>query len=392
MLDLGDDVSSSVLYTTAGMDSSLVSNTSQTIKSVSPNIWPIPSRLSNSIRTNFNYFQFTDTSLKCVTAHATPEFYFQRFLIVFLLKILCFAFYITIFITTDDPGMVYRNESSGSIPLMRDLSSPTISECSDIYFTDSISGEPDNGNPPTPVLSDSRCDDSLNPNAAQFTPGRVAHDFLSCKTNVNSKDLSSDKESPHIILQNLRLKNVDKIIIGHININSIRNKIHILADLIRGRVDILLISETKIDASFPAPQFFLSGFSQPRRLDRTSHGGGLLLFIRDDIPMKPLSMISGNIECIIQEVNISKKKWLLIGIYNPNKSQIANFLSTLEINLCHYLSSYDNVIILGDFNSEIKEEDMNAFCSLYNLKSLIKVPTCFKSAKKSFLYRPSSYK
>ena len=127
------------------------------------------------------------------------------------------------------------------------------------------------------------------------------------------REINSDKESPHAILQGLRLKNVDKIIIGHININSIRNKIHILADMITNRVDILLISETKLDSTFPKSQFFLHGYSEPHRLDRTANGGGLLLYLRNDIPAKPLSLVTGNIECIILEVTISKKKWLLIG-------------------------------------------------------------------------------
>ena len=53
----------------------------------------------------------------------------------------------------------------------------------------------------------------------------------------------------------------------------------------------------------------------------------------------------------------------------------------MEFNLCHYLSQYDNVVILGDFNSEINEDAMETFCNSFNLKSLIKEPTCFKSTK-----------
>ena len=106
-----------------------------------------------------------------------------------------------------------------------------------------------------------------------------------------------------------------------------------------------------------------------------------MLYFRSDIPTKPLSLVSGNIECIIVEVTISKKKWLLIGTYNPNKSLISKHLSTLEENLRHYLSSYDNFIILGDLNSEIGEDEMSEFCSVYDLKSLIKTPTCLKSTE-----------
>ena len=130
---------------------------------------------------------------------------------------------------------------------------------------------------------------------------------ISENTTLSSDEIISDKESPSTILQNLRLKNVEKIIIGHININSVRNKIHMLADIIRGRVDIMLISETKLDNTFPKPQFFLQCYSEPIRLDRTANGGGLLLYLRDDIPVKPLPVIAGNIECVISEITISKK-------------------------------------------------------------------------------------
>ena len=68
-----------------------------------------------------------------------------------------------------------------------------------------------------------------------------------------------DNLDPHKILTNLRTKNVNRIILSHLNINSIRNKIDMLSDLVTGKVDILLISETKIDASFPSPQFLIPG-------------------------------------------------------------------------------------------------------------------------------------
>ncbi len=72
--------------------------------------------------------------------------------------------------------------------------------------------------------------------------------------------ITSDQDSPQNLLQNLRLK---RILIGHLNINSIRNKIGILEDIIRDRIDIFLVSETKIDGSFPPAQFQIKGFSNP---------------------------------------------------------------------------------------------------------------------------------
>ena len=79
------------------------------------------------------------------------------------------------------------------------------------------------------------------------------------------------------------------------------------------------------------------------------------------------------------ELMIAKKKWLMIGAYNPQKVQTPNFLKVLGENLSHYLPHYDNIIILGDFNCEVTEDRMDEFTSLFNLRSLIKTPTCFKS-------------
>ena len=49
-----------------------------------------------------------------------------------------------------------------------------------------------------------------------------------------------------------------------------------------------MIPETKIDASFPIGQFLLNGYRTPFRLDRNAHGGGILLYVREDIPSKLL--------------------------------------------------------------------------------------------------------
>ena len=40
---------------------------------------------------------------------------------------------------------------------------------------------------------------------------------------------------------------------------------------------------------------------------------------------------------------------------------------------------YENFILIGDFNSEITEGPMKSFCNTYNLKCLVKEPTCFKN-------------
>ena len=50
---------------------------------------------------------------------------------------------------------------------------------------------------------------------------------------------------------------------AHLNINSIRNKIEGLKFLVAKNVDILVISETKLDETFPTSQFLIDGFKKP---------------------------------------------------------------------------------------------------------------------------------
>ena len=50
-----------------------------------------------------------------------------------------------------------------------------------------------------------------------------------------------------------------------------------------------MISETKVDDSFPYGPFFLYGFGTPFRLNRNQNEGGIMLSIRNDIPEKVVS-------------------------------------------------------------------------------------------------------
>ena len=57
-----------------------------------------------------------------------------------------------------------------------------------------------------------------------------------------------------------------------------------LSDQIKGNIDVLLVSETKTDDSFPIGNFLIDGFSTPYRLDWNLNGGGLMLFVIEDTP------------------------------------------------------------------------------------------------------------
>ena len=171
-------------------------------------------------------------------------------------------------------------------------------------------------------------------------------------------------------LKLFRKDNLNKIIHANLNINSIRNKFDCLSEQVKGNIDILLISETKIDDSFPVGQFIID------RLDCNCHGGGLMLFVRKDIPSNLLVIEKKPIESFLIEINLRNSKWLINCSYNPHKNNIATHLDRLSESLDTVSSDYEKFIVLGDFNIEINESHMKSFCENYDLTNLIKQPTC----------------
>ena len=92
----------------------------------------------------------------------------------------------------------------------------------------------------------------------------MAHE-ITFTTNVTSDDIIAD---PNNLLNNIRISNANKLIIGQLNINSLRNKFDALKTIISGKIDILVITESKLDESFPTNQFLTEGFSLPFLRDR----------------------------------------------------------------------------------------------------------------------------
>ena len=184
-------------------------------------------------------------------------------------------------------------------------------------------------------------------------------------------------------LRAIRKKNLNKLIIAQLNVNSLKNKLEFLKEQIQDNIDILMISETKIDASFPVGQFLLNGYSTPFRLDRNANGGGILLYIREDIPSKLLLVEENPIEGFFVKINLrNKKKWPISCCYNPQKTSLSNHTAALSKSLDLFTTKYERLLFLGDFNVGMEDSSIKVFCSNYNLTSMINKPTCYKDPDK----------
>ena len=111
-----------------------------------------------------------------------------------------------------------------------------------------------------------------------------------------------------------------------------------LSNSIKGNLDILMIFETKLDSTFPSNQFTTEGHEVPRRFDKNGRGGGILLYIRKDIPARLLkTSLPKDFEGFFVELTLCKKKMLMCCSYHPVKSNIPSHLSIVERSLDSYM-------------------------------------------------------
>ena len=72
---------------------------------------------------------------------------------------------------------------------------------------------------------------------------------------------------------------LNKLIFGHLNVNSLKIKFDILSEKIKGSIDIFMVSERKLDDSFPEGQFLIKSFHSPFRFDKNRNSGGFMLYV-----------------------------------------------------------------------------------------------------------------
>ena len=109
--------------------------------------------------------------------------------------------------------------------------------------------------------------EKISINSHEVTCIQNAHLLIQkCRTNLTNNSSN---------LYQVRINNPSRIIFGQININSIRNKFGQLIYIVNNKIDILMVSETKLDETFPTSQFLMQGYLTPSIKDQTSKGGGI---------------------------------------------------------------------------------------------------------------------
>ena len=157
----------------------------------------------------------------------------------------------------------------------------------------------------------------------------------------------------HLLVK--RERNARNVLIADININSLQNKFEELNDIMTSlKAHVEVVSETKIDSSYPDQQFAIDRY-QIFRNDRVKGGGGILAYVDSAIPAKRIKLPKTykTIEAMVIETRIADKD-MVLGIYRPPAATGEGYYLKLEEelnSLCTWASMLKNfILVTGDLN------------------------------------------
>ena len=217
---------------------------------------------------------------------------------------------------------------------------------------------------------------------------QILSDSFSDAETASVAESSTDSFSG---LTDFKKKHYDKLIFAHLNVNSIRYKMQEVAMILQS-VDILGLTETKLDSSFPTSQFKIENFVIYRN-DRNCHGGGVMFFENNAIPSRirnDLCSAITQVESLVLEIIIKSEKIFVILLYKPPKANDSSLASVISETLDKCMLESKCFYIIGDFNINLclHPNALSDIFDCYNLTNVIKEPTCFKSVSNPTLIDP----
>ena len=164
-----------------------------------------------------------------------------------------------------------------------------------------------------------------------------------------SEEAADDREDFSFLRKEYR----KECIIASYNINSLQSKLLEVKEWLDQQVfDILTIQETKIDRTHPNSQFQVENYKLYRN-DRIKGGGGIIVYVRDNIAAVRKRKSGDSLECILLDVYMNNRRIAIFCAYKPSSVDNATFSKELSAMLDEALSFCDTVICTGDLNSDI---------------------------------------
>ncbi|XP_071133192.1 uncharacterized protein [Mytilus edulis] len=172
----------------------------------------------------------------------------------------------------------------------------------------------------------------------------------------------------------VRSSEIDKSIsICNLNIRSIRNKLEFLNNF-TDEFDVLAVTETHLDPSVSEDQLKLDSFNNIIRKDRNNFGGGLMIYVKDDIGIVRKSELENPFdETLWVEIRAKGQNFLLCHSYRPPNAD-TDFWARLNHAIETAFQFNENIVITGDLNSDLFNVNNNKLIDtmdLFNLRNVI---------------------
>ena len=184
--------------------------------------------------------------------------------------------------------------------------------------------------------------------------------------------------------------------IAHLNVNRLVNKLDGVCKLMSTyNFDVPTRSETWLSSNISDCEVTIPGYTLVRK-DRNGstklNGGGVLFYIRDNIPFTVKKDLATNKEELLWvEINRPKCKPLLIAAaYKPPNMKEANFLETLTNSFAKIDLDKNGLVLIGDFNINQHGKSsasrlLKSFATVNDMKQLINEPTRITEYSKTLI-------
>lgn len=189
-------------------------------------------------------------------------------------------------------------------------------------------------------------------------------------------------------VQEIRNKHTNNVIISHLNVNSVGTKFSEIKEMqSQCQLDVLVLSETKLDESNKQNTLEIDGYCIVRQ-DKRSNSGGIMAYISKDIPHAKggFSMCNDEMEYMSVELYMSDDPVMLLCMYKNPKTDPVIFKRYFEEVYEQVSDKYENIIVIGDLNFNMINENMlSTIMPSLNLTNIINEETCFKSSQPTLI-------
>ena len=139
------------------------------------------------------------------------------------------------------------------------------------------------------------------------------------------------------------------------------------------------LSESHLNDQINNTDIYIDSFSNNiQRKDRSNHGGGLLIYSKEEIGITRLCHIENAIdETIWVQVHGKGQSFILCNTYRPPQMDVS-YWTRLSYSIELALQINENIVVTGDLNSDLLNYNNNKlieFMNTYGLVNVIDKPT-----------------